>query len=111
MNAGLQLNLRLARCWRSLGEVPREAAQALRANASFDLERIQEIEREVKHDVIAFTTAVSESMKAQGRGRSFALAALWADVERCGGYGARVADQECLGDFDEGFGSTAGGVA
>ncbi|MBV9264676.1 MAG: adenylosuccinate lyase [Acidobacteriaceae bacterium] len=48
-----------------LGEVPVEAAQALRASASFDLARIQEIEREVRHDVIAFTTAVTEAMKAK----------------------------------------------
>ena len=48
------------------GEVPVEAARALRAHATFDVERIHEIEREVKHDVIAFTTAVSENMKAAG---------------------------------------------
>jgi adenylosuccinate lyase len=48
------------------GEVPREAAQALRQHADFDINRIQEIEREVKHDVISFTTAVSEKMAAAG---------------------------------------------
>lgn len=53
-----------------LGEVPPEAAQALRAHASFDLKRVHEIEGEVKHDVIAFTTAVSERMKAQGVGEA-----------------------------------------
>jgi adenylosuccinate lyase len=49
-----------------LGEVPAEAAAALRAHATFDVERIYEIEREVRHDVIAFTTAVAEKMKAKG---------------------------------------------
>jgi adenylosuccinate lyase len=49
-----------------LGEVPFKDAQALRTHASFELNRIQEIEREVKHDVIAFTTAVAENMKAKG---------------------------------------------
>jgi adenylosuccinate lyase len=53
-----------------LGEVPADAAAALRAYASFDIERVREIEREVKHDVIAFTTAVAESMKAQGAGEA-----------------------------------------
>ncbi len=48
------------------GQVPREAAAALRKHASFDVERIHEIEREVKHDVIAFTTAVAEKMGAAG---------------------------------------------
>jgi adenylosuccinate lyase len=47
-------------------DVPPEAARALRKHASFNLQRIQEIEREVKHDVIAFTTAVSESLAAAG---------------------------------------------
>jgi adenylosuccinate lyase len=48
------------------GEVPSEAAAALRAHASFDIERIHAIERKVKHDVIAFTTAVSERLAAAG---------------------------------------------
>src|SRR5215831_4588621 len=48
------------------GEVPAEAARALRAHAAFDVERIHDIEREVKHDVIAFTTAVAEKMAAAG---------------------------------------------
>lgn len=66
----LEVELAASEALADLGEVPREAAQALRANASFDLKRIQEIEREVKHDVIAFTTAVSESMKAKGAGEA-----------------------------------------
>ena len=49
------------------GEVPKEAAAALRAHASFEVDRIHEIERETKHDVIAFTTAVAEKMKAAGQ--------------------------------------------
>ena len=38
----------------------------MRAHAGFDVARIHEIEREVKHDVIAFTTAVAEKMAAAG---------------------------------------------
>jgi adenylosuccinate lyase len=48
------------------GEVPQEAARLLRAHAGFSVSRIDEIEREVRHDVIAFTTAVAETMKAAG---------------------------------------------
>jgi adenylosuccinate lyase len=48
------------------GEIPALAAATLRAHASFDVERIHAIEREVKHDVIAFTTAVSERLAAAG---------------------------------------------
>src|SRR5260221_555400 len=49
------------------GEVPKEAAAALRTHAAFEVDRIHEIEFEVKHDVIAFTTAVAEKMKAAGQ--------------------------------------------
>jgi adenylosuccinate lyase len=42
------------------GIVPKDAAKAIRARADFNVERIFQIEAEVKHDVIAFTTAVAE---------------------------------------------------
>jgi len=48
------------------GVIPDSAAEAIATRASFDVARIQAIEAEVKHDVIAFTTAVAESLKAQG---------------------------------------------
>jgi adenylosuccinate lyase len=51
------------------GEVPVDAARALRQYATMNaanVARIHEIEREVKHDVIAFTTAVAETMAAAG---------------------------------------------
>ena len=48
------------------GVIPASAAEAIATRASFDVARIQAIESEVKHDVIAFTTAVAESLKAQG---------------------------------------------
>jgi adenylosuccinate lyase len=48
------------------GEIPAEAARLLRAHAGFSVERILDIEREVRHDVIAFTSAVAETMKAAG---------------------------------------------
>jgi len=49
------------------GLVPKDAAKAIRERADFDLERIQEIEAEVRHDVIAFTTAVAEIVGPQAR--------------------------------------------
>jgi adenylosuccinate lyase len=48
------------------GVIPAAAAQAIAGKSDFSVERIREIEAEVKHDVIAFTTAVAESLKAQG---------------------------------------------
>jgi adenylosuccinate lyase len=64
----LEVELAASEALAELGIVPVEAAQAMRARAGFSVERIQAIEREVKHDVIAFTTAVSETMKAAGAG-------------------------------------------
>jgi adenylosuccinate lyase len=62
----LEVELAASEALAESGEVPPEAARKLRAHARFDLDRIQTIEREVKHDVIAFTTAVAESMQAAG---------------------------------------------
>src|SRR6202140_2748390 len=44
------------------GQVPKDAAQAIRARAKIDVARILELESRVKHDVIAFTMAVGESI-------------------------------------------------
>src|SRR6266568_6662695 len=49
------------------GMVPKEAAKAIREKADFKLERIHQIEAEVRHDVIAFTTAVSEFVGPSSR--------------------------------------------
>jgi adenylosuccinate lyase len=62
----LEVELAASEALAGLGVVPVEAARLLRAHAGFDVARILEIEREVKHDVIAFTTAVAEGMKQAG---------------------------------------------
>jgi adenylosuccinate lyase len=49
------------------GIVPKDAAKAIHARAAFNVERIFEIEAEVKHDVIAFTTAVAEIVGPHAR--------------------------------------------
>ncbi len=49
------------------GTVPKEALEAIRARARFDVKRIEEIEREVQHDVIAFVSCVAESVGPEGR--------------------------------------------
>jgi adenylosuccinate lyase len=55
------------------GIVPVEAAKAIRERGGFDIERIQQIEAEVKHDVIAFTTAVAEKVGAESRWLHYGL--------------------------------------
>uniref|UniRef100_A0A7V4XQM9 Adenylosuccinate lyase n=1 Tax=Acidobacterium capsulatum TaxID=33075 RepID=A0A7V4XQM9_9BACT len=55
------------------GIVPAEAARAIRERGHFSVERIQEIEAEVKHDVIAFTTAVAENIGPESRWLHYGL--------------------------------------
>jgi adenylosuccinate lyase len=62
----LEVELAASEALAELGVVPKDAASLLRAHAGFDVTRIHEIEREVKHDVIAFTTAVSETLAKAG---------------------------------------------
>ena len=62
----LEVELAAAEALAELGIVPAEAAALLRRHAGFEVARIHEIEKEVKHDVIAFTTAVSEKMASAG---------------------------------------------
>jgi adenylosuccinate lyase len=50
-----------------LGVIPKDAVEAIRARASFDVDRIDEIEKEVKHDVIAFLTNVGEHVGPEAR--------------------------------------------
>jgi adenylosuccinate lyase len=50
-----------------LGQIPKEAAEAVKKRGGFDIHRIDEIEREVKHDVIAFLTSVAEHVGPEAR--------------------------------------------
>lgn len=58
------LDVELAACWAwsKLGMIPAEDVEKLYANASFDINRIKEIEQSTRHDVVAFTRAVSETL-------------------------------------------------
>ncbi len=49
------------------GVIPKEAAQKIRAKGGFDIARIDEVEREVKHDVIAFLTSLAEHVGPEAR--------------------------------------------
>lgn len=58
------LEVELAACWAwsKMGVIPSEDVDTLYKNATFSLERIKEIEEQTRHDVVAFTRAVSESL-------------------------------------------------
>jgi adenylosuccinate lyase len=63
--AWLEVEICACEAWAELGVIPKEDTVLLRQNASFDIDRINEIELETRHDVIAFTRAVSETLGAE----------------------------------------------
>ena len=60
--AYLEVEILAAEAWSKLGVVPEEDVKKLRENAKFDIARIKEIEQQTRHDIVAFTRAVSESL-------------------------------------------------
>ena len=66
-NYYLQVELAVCDAYAELGTIPKDAAEEIRKKATFSVERIDEIEREVRHDVIAFLTCVNESLGDLGR--------------------------------------------
>ncbi len=61
-NAYLKVEILAAEAWRELGVVPAEDVEKLWAKASFNIDRIKEIELQTRHDIVAFTRTVSESL-------------------------------------------------
>ncbi len=60
--AWLDVEILIDEAWSELGEIPKEDVEKIRANARFDVNRILEIEEQTRHDVVAFTRCVSESL-------------------------------------------------
>ena len=63
----LDVELAVCAAWAKLGRIPPKSLKALRQKAGFSVERIDEIEKVVKHDVIAFLTSVNEKVGKDGR--------------------------------------------
>lgn len=60
--AWLEVELAACNAWSKLGKIPKEDVEKLYDKASFDVDRIKEIEKQTRHDVVAFTRSVSESL-------------------------------------------------
>ena len=60
--AWLEVEILADEAWAELGEIPKADVAKIRENATFDVARILEIEKETRHDVMAFTRSVSESL-------------------------------------------------
>ena len=66
-SAWLEVEKALVRGWNKLGLIPDSDCEKICKNAKFDITRIDEIEAVTKHDLIAFTTSVSESLGEESR--------------------------------------------
>ncbi|MCX2683463.1 adenylosuccinate lyase [Campylobacter sp. MIT 21-1685] len=71
--AWLKVELAAVKAWNTLGFVSDEDCKKIIQNASFDIQRIDEIEKSTKHDVIAFLTSVSESLGEESRFVHYAM--------------------------------------
>lgn len=60
--AWLEVELAACLAWSKIGKIPAEDVEKLYENAAFDVDRIHEIEKQTRHDVVAFTRSVSESL-------------------------------------------------
>ncbi len=65
--AWLDVEIAVCEAWARLGKIPARSLKTIKAKAGFDAERIDAIERVVKHDIIAFLTSVNEKVGPDGR--------------------------------------------
>ncbi|GAB1399250.1 adenylosuccinate lyase [Aminivibrio sp.] len=63
----LEVELAVCGVWKERGVIPTHAYEDIRSRASFDIRRIDEIEQEVQHDMIAFVSSVAETVGENGR--------------------------------------------
>lgn len=66
-SAWLKVEKSVVRGWNKLGLIGNEDCEKICKNASFDIKRIEEIEQTTKHDLVAFTTSVAESLGEESR--------------------------------------------
>ena len=69
----LQVEILACEAWAELGEIPRDAARQIKEKARIDIKRIEEIERETKHDVAAFVNQLEETVGEAGKYIHFGL--------------------------------------
>lgn len=66
-NNWLRVEIAVCEAWAEYGKIPKDAVEEIKARAGFDVDRINELEKELKHDVIAFLTSVSEHVGENSR--------------------------------------------
>lgn len=98
--AYLEVELLAAEAWSRLGVVPEEDVKKLRDNARFDISRIKEIEEQTRHDIVAFTRAVSESLGEERKWVHYGLTSTDV-VDTANGYLFLQANRILLKDIEQ----------
>ncbi|MBQ6045215.1 MAG: adenylosuccinate lyase [Bacteroidales bacterium] len=98
--AYLEVETLSCEAWSKLGVIPAEDVEKIRANASFKVDRIKEIEEQTRHDVVAFTRAVSESLGEERKWVHYGLTSTDV-VDTANGYLIKQADAILLKDLEE----------
>ncbi|MCQ2140119.1 MAG: adenylosuccinate lyase [Bacteroidales bacterium] len=99
-SAYLKVELYASEAWSKLGVVPEEDVKKLWEKATFSVPRIYEIEEQTRHDVVAFTRAVSESLGEERKWVHYGLTSTDV-VDTANGYLIKQADEILLKDMEE----------
>lgn len=98
-NAYLKVELLAAEAWSKLGVVPEEDVVKLNEKATFNIDRIKEIELQTRHDIVAFTRTVSESLGEERKWVHYGLTSTDV-VDTANGYLFKQANEILLKDLE-----------
>lgn len=98
-NAYLKVELLAAEAWSKLGVVPEEDVKKLNEKATFNIDRIKEIEQQTRHDIVAFTRTVSESLGEERKWVHYGLTSTDV-VDTANGYLFKQANEILLKDLE-----------
>ncbi|MBO5830245.1 MAG: adenylosuccinate lyase [Alistipes sp.] len=99
-DAYLRVEILASEAWSQLGVVPKEDVEKLWKNATFDVKRIYEIEEQTRHDIVAFTRAVSESLGEERKWVHYGLTSTDV-VDTANGYLLKQANAILLDDIEK----------
>ncbi len=98
-NAYLEVEILSCEAWSKLGVIPEEDVAKIRSGAKFEVSRIKEIEEQTRHDVVAFTRAVSESLGEEKKWVHYGLTSTDV-VDTANGYLLKQANAILLKDLE-----------
>lgn len=99
-DAWLEVEILIDEAWSKLGHIPESDVELIKKNAKFDVDRIYELEAETRHDVVAFTRCVSESLGEEKKWIHYGITSTDV-VDTANGIRFKKADEILRKDIDE----------